>query len=218
MDRGEPSSAAMSRIRRGADVVRVVSGVVTAIALGAVIVSSIVLLRRFSPDAQAAWGSTVDGGQHYTPRAWVSLHEVAMDVAGVSVLIWFATTLVLVRARTRGANLVVDVAAAIAVIGTWVAAASWGFVRWKQLGLWAVTVGSRHVGLWRATNSDQVRFVFTSRGEYSPHAYLVALLIHLAAPVVATLALCVAAYTARRRVGPPAEPPSDAFIGEVIRG
>ncbi len=188
-----------------------------AIALGAVIVSSIVLLRRYSPDAQAAWGSTATGSQHYTPRMWVSMHEIALDVASVAVLIWFATTVWLVRARTRGANLVVGVAAASAVIGTWVAVASWGFVRWNMLGLWAVTVGTDIRGLWKATDSDQVRFVFSSGGAHSPHAYLVALLIHLAGPALALVAVWASVYVARRRPPPPrpeTEPDDEAVEWE----
>jgi hypothetical protein len=189
--------------------------VVTAIALGAVIVSSVVLLSRYRPDwIQHGSIDSVDG---YSPRAWVSLHEIAMDVAGVTVLIWFVTTLWLGSARSRR-SIRADVAAALAFIGTWATIASWSHVRWNQVALWQVTVGANYTGLWRPAFSDQVRFVFVGGSEVSPHAYLAALLVHIAAPAVALLALGISTFLARRRPTPPAELPSVEIGGEVIRG
>jgi quinol-cytochrome oxidoreductase complex cytochrome b subunit len=179
--------------------------VATAIALGVVIVSSIVLVSRYRPDAQVAWNPTV-GGAHYSPRPWVTLHQTALNVAGVAALIWFVTTAWMVRARTRSATAVVVTAAGIALVSTWVAVRTWPLVRWDQVGLWAVTVGTNFAGLWKPAMSDQVRFVLINGSEVSPHTYLAALLIHLAAPVLALLCIAVSAFAARHRPRPQGPP------------
>jgi hypothetical protein len=206
----------MSRARRGADLVRLASGVLAAVALGAVIVSSAVLLRRFQPDLQAAWDFPVPGGQHFAPRTWVSLHESAMDVAGVTVLIWFVTTLRLGWARSRR-SMGGDIAAAIAFIGTWATNASWSHVRWNQVALWPVTLGTNYAGLWRPAVSDQVRFVLIGGSRVGQDAYLGALLIHLVAPVVAMLAVGASTYIASRRPAPEV-PPWDEPGVELLHG
>jgi quinol-cytochrome oxidoreductase complex cytochrome b subunit len=208
MDQGEGSAASVWRVRQIAGLVRVASAVVAAIALGAVIVSSIVLLSRYRPDPRAAWNLTV--GAAPSPQSWVTLHQTALDVAGVAALMWFVTTAWLARARTRAATAVAVTAAAIALVCTWVAARTWPLVRWDQVGLWAVTVGTNFAGLWKPAMSDQVRFVLIHGSEVSPQTYLAALLIHLAAPVLALLCIGVSALAARHRPRPEGPPiPND---------
>ena len=144
-----------------------------------------------------------DGG--YSPRAWVSLHETALLVAFMAVLVWTAAAATVVRVRTRGANWVVVTATAITVASCAVASYSWFLVRWDQIALRSVTVGENHAGLWKAATLDDVRFLLVGGTEVSQRSYLVALLVHLAAPVVAALALAVSVLWAKRYRRPTGE-------------
>lgn len=187
------------------NVIRVAAGVVTAVALLAAAVSSLVLLRRFRPDLRLddiyAAGVVVRG---YSPRGWVTAHEVALNVAVIGSIVWAATTAAIVRARSGAATAVMLLATAVAVIGCGVASLTWGLVRWDQIALWSVTTGAflGDGGLWKPAVSDEVRFLIIGGTEVGQAIYRRWLLVHLAAPVVAAIALGASVWLGRRPRGP----------------
>jgi len=71
-------------------------------------------------------------------------------------------------------------------------------VEWDQLALRAVTVGSDVDGYWTAAFGDDVRFVLTRSTEVSQREYGAVLITHLAAPVVAAIALLIVGAVVRR--------------------
>ena len=124
--------APLRRDRPGAaNIIRVAAGVVTAVALLAATVSSLVLLRRFRPDLQLDDIYATDAAvRRYSPRGWVTAHEVSLNVAVVGSIVWAVTTAATVRARSGAATAVMLLATAVVVIGCVVASLTWGLVRW----------------------------------------------------------------------------------------
>lgn len=187
-------------------VLRLAAGSVTAVALLVAMVSSTVLVRRFRPDLQVDDIHAVAEVQfRYAPRAWVTVHEMALNLSVVSALLW--ATVTAVTAARSSAVAVRLVAAAVAVVGSIVASLTWGLVRWDQVALWAVTVGESFSGLWKPAVSDDVRFLIIGGAEVGQSTYLRALVIHLGAPVVAAVALLAAEWIGRDRPARAADEP-----------
>jgi quinol-cytochrome oxidoreductase complex cytochrome b subunit len=86
----------------------------------------------------------------------------------------------------RGRHVAVAIAA---VVAAGLASYTTRLVRWDQLALRAVTVGTSIDGYWAAAFHHGVRFVLVDGNEVSQRAYATALVVHLVAPVVATLGL-----------------------------
>lgn len=189
------------RLRAATDVVRIVAGGVTAVALCAAIVSAQVLLRRFRPDLLVEdLQAVIEPGPRYGPRGWVAVHEVALDAAVLGSILWAATTAALVRARSGAATAVMLLATAVAVVGCVAASLTWGLVRWDQVALWSVMSGEFFAdgGLWTPAVSDDVRFLVVGGTEVGQGFYRRALIVHLAAPVVAAVALGTSWWLGRR--------------------
>lgn len=189
------------QLRVASHVVRVVAGGVTGVALCAAIVSAQVLLRRFRPDLQVEdLQAVIEPGRRYSPRGWVAVHEVALDAAVLGSILWAATTAALVRARSRAATAAMLLATAVVVIGCVVASLTWGLVRWDQIALWSVMSGEFFAdgGLWTPAVSDDVRFLLVGGAEVGQGFYRRALIVHLAAPVVAAVALGTSSWLGRR--------------------
>src|SRR6478752_7763218 len=106
----------------------------------------------------------------------------------VAVVVSTALRAWLVRGRTRGATAVITAANATAVIGVAAALWSWGRVRWDQVALRSVTTGNSFKGLWRPAVSNDLLFLVVGGREVGQHAYLVSVLVHVVAPLVAALA------------------------------
>jgi hypothetical protein len=188
-------------LRRAGNIVRVGAGGVTAVALCAAIVSAQVLLRRFRPDLQVDdLQAVIEVGPRYAPRGWVAVHEVALNAAVLGSIVWAAATAALVRARSGAATALMLVATGIAVIGCVAASLTWGLVRWDQIALWTVMSGEFFAagGLWRPAVSDDVRFLIIGGAEVGQDAYRRALIVHLAAPIVAVVALGTSSWLGRR--------------------
>ena len=213
MSNWRPPSPLRRELRGAGNVIRIVTGGVTGVALFAVILSSLILLRRFRPDAQVEdIYATIRAERRYAPRAWVSVHEVALNVAVVGSLIWAVTTAALVRARSGAATAVMLMATAAVVIGCSAASLTWGLVRWDQIAKWAVVRGDllAEGGLWKPAVSDEVRFLIVGGAEVGQGTYRRALLVHLAAPVVAALTLGVSLWLGRRSPAHGTDEPTSA--------
>lgn len=206
--------APLRRDLRGAvNIIRVATGVVTAVALLAAIVSSLVLLRRFRPDLQLDDISATDVAvRRYAPRGWVTAHEVALNLAVVGSIVWAATTAAVVRARSGAATTAMLLGAAVVVIGCVVTSLTWGLVRWDQIAMWSVMSGEflADGGLWKPAVSDDVRFLVVGGAEVGQATYRRALLIHLATPVVAAIALAASVWLRRRSPARQPDEPTSA--------
>jgi hypothetical protein len=88
----------------------------------------------------------------------------------------------------------------VATAGALVTLVTWPLVAWDLVGLRAVTVGTDVSGYWTAASDDQVVLVINGGTELSPGEYAVALLAHLAAPVLGAAALLFATVMATRSV------------------
>ena len=184
------------------NVIRIAAGCATAVAVLVTIVSALVLLRRFRPDLQVDdWNAADVAARRYAPSGWVAAHELALNVAVVGSLVWAVTTAVFVRARSRAVTVLMLTATAVVVVACVVASATWGLVRWGQIALWSVMSGQHFAdgGLWEPAVSDDVRFLIVGGAEVGQGSYRRWLLVHLAAPVVAAVALGVSIWLGRAR-------------------
>lgn len=166
------------------------------------VVSSVVLLRRYRPELHVDGVHPVVGAEtRWSPQGWVRLHEVSLQMAVWSASVWSVMNAALVRVRSV-ATTVMLVTSALTVIGCVAAWWTWGLVRWDQIAVWTVTTGEPVVdpGLWPPAVSDEVRFLIAGRSEMGQDAYFRALLVHLLAPVVAAGALCASWRMGRREL------------------
>ena len=187
--------ARVSQARRG-------SALGAAIALTIVVLTGAALTWRYRPDG---------GGPHYnlTPevrwsRRLVRWHEISTLVAVPALVIWCVLTIRDRPPLPRRAGIVVgSTVMSIALVA--LTARAWQRVRWDQLGLWAITVGTDVKGLWYAAFSDDVRFALVPGiGEVPPAELQRWVLVHLLSPVLALAALGVgwAASQPPRSSGP----------------
>ena len=118
-------------------------------------------------------------------RQLADWHAVSVSVAVVALLVWCGFIVASHGWRTRQVAIAVgSTIGAVAVLGLSVMA--WHRVRFDQLGLWAVTVGSDVSGLWYAAFSNHVRFVFVGdSGELSQSEVAPWVVVYLLAPFIA---------------------------------
>jgi len=72
-------------------------------------------------------------------------------------------------------------------------------VEWDQLALRSVTAGTNISGYWVAGFGGDVRFILIDNREVSQGEYIPALLAHLGAPIIGTVALVIVAVALLRR-------------------
>jgi hypothetical protein len=177
------------------------SAVVSMVALAAVVLSSVVLLREFMPDLlwdgpfpSDALVAVTDPVMQYGPRGWVRLHEVGLLVGVVATIVWALLTVRSVRRTPATRSAPTMLGAAIGVLAVVVAAMTWRLVRWDQLAFWQVMAApfaSDRVGLWAPAVDDHVRFLLIGGSEVEPSTYLRRLVVHVGAPLVAAAAVLV---------------------------
>lgn len=98
------------------------------------------------------------------------------------------------------------IAVAVVTLGMSVATAiTTPLVQWDQLALLAVTVGTDVDGYWHAAFGDGVQFVLIGSTEVAQGDYAVALVAHMAAPVVSAVGFAVAAAVIRAGRASPAD-------------
>lgn len=166
------------------------------------VVAAAVLADTYRPHA--------DGVEEWLLPAEVQRAEDWADVHVAAVVALVATSLIasvllvttrLKLASARTSHVVLAIGAFTLAVIAWYTTA---LVRWEQLALYAVTVGSDIDGYWAAAFGDGVRFVLVDNDEVGQTSYATALCAHLAAPALAGVALgwlCWSAMrTARRAV------------------
>lgn len=180
----------MGHLRRFALAV-VVVGVVAAAGAS---VAGFVLADIFRPNAPWVWADlpSLPPAVQRSDR-WTDWHQFASGVLLASATISVALLLGLVYGAKRmfKRNAVAIAASAVALVMAGLTILTRALVEWDQLALWSVTVGKDLGGYWVAGFDDEVRFVLAGNQELSQDQYVQALIVHLAAPIVAGMALLV---------------------------
>ncbi|HTO00896.1 MAG TPA: hypothetical protein VL068_09505, partial [Microthrixaceae bacterium] len=90
---------------------------------------------------------------------------------------------------------------------TFIASGTWFLVKWDQVALWSVTVGTQIHGLWSVAFSDDVRFLLIGDAEIPKATFAKWVILHLAAPFAALVAVAIT-WASDRRYGREAQAPS----------
>ncbi|HEV2071291.1 MAG TPA: hypothetical protein VGR26_15990 [Acidimicrobiales bacterium] len=114
-----------------------------------------------------------------------------MLLASAAISVALLLGLVYGAKRVFKRNAVAIAASAVALVMAGLTIFTRALVEWDQLALWSVTVGKDLGGYWVAGFDDEVRFVLVGNQELSQDQYVQALIVHLAAPIVAGMALLV---------------------------
>lgn len=156
-----------------------------------------VLARVYRPHAPGVEVALISADARDTER-WLDWQLYALTALLVAAVAALVVTWML---RRRGGPAAPTVLAAAGVVSA--AAALWTrpLVQWDQLALWAVTVGDGISGYWYAAFNGGVRFLLIDGAEVSQGQYAPALMVHLAAPVLATVTLACAALLTLRQGG-----------------
>lgn len=129
-------------------------------------------------------------------RVLLVVDTIARQASVVLSLVWVGISL---GFAPRGASRRVAVLIGGLVVVVFCLAA-WYFtslVRWDQIALWAVTVGTDTKGYLPAATPDQVRFVLVDGSEISQGAYSTWLSVYLGAPLAAMAAVAIGWVSAR---------------------
>lgn len=171
---------------------RTVAGRVAIVAVGVAVLAGVVvaatalwLLANYQPAATLADPTSLTAGEPAS-ESWAQWHVGAVVVAGVASVVAAGAALA-ERSWLRAA------AATVAIAGLLVVLATAPLLKWNQLALWAVTVGTDITGYGVAAFDDRVRFVIVDDQEVAPAQYTVALVVHLAAHAVALAGIAAGA-------------------------
>lgn len=172
-----------------------------AVSCAAVVTASGIWLSRYylpNPPPNAGWVGRA-GGWIHEAHVWGA---IALQGAVVVLLLAFAAGL-----AGRAGNRIRR-----SVVGAWtvlVAAVISGFptsrgLRWRWLGLWAVTAGTTDLrGVWRAAFAHEVRFVIVpgwGTGEVAPDDYRQRVIAHVFGTPALVLAAGLLVAVAHRRL------------------
>ena len=160
-----------------------VAGAASAVSLSLVAWTGVMVTLRYRPDGGGPVALLPSSARW--SRQLADWHAVSVSVAVVALLVWCGFMVASHGWRTRQVAIAVgSTIGAVAVLGLSVMA--WHRVRFDQLGLWAVTVGSDVSGLWYAAFSNHVRFVFVGdSGELSQSEVAPWVVVYLLAPFIA---------------------------------
>jgi hypothetical protein len=150
-----------------------------------VLASGLMLTLRYRPAGPgvpaselppaAAWSQTLED--------WHANGLRLLALAGFAWLL-VSTYRALTGAVPPGRRLPVLATASLVLVGALATGVAWLLVRWEQLALEAVTVGTHAQGLWFAAFSDEVLFVIVGGTEVSQGTYAPWVIAHLAFPVM----------------------------------
>lgn len=183
---------------------RIGAGFVAVALLVSVSITGALLTWRYQPDR--GWPGVVPASARWSHRL-VRRHQVGLLLAMPSVVLWGGLTIqaswerLRCKPRRRAAMVAGLV---VAVLLTFTTAFAWRLVKWEQIAMWAVTVGTDIRGLWHAGFSDDVRFVLVRGVEVSRGTVGFWVVVHLVAPFLALAA--IAGAWAAGRVPPSARP------------
>lgn len=196
----------MHLIRRTTAAAAVI-GVVAAVGVA---VAGVVLADIYRPHAPGAALADLPAAVRRSDR-WTDWHRIASAALLLAATVSFALVAALVVGATgfRRRKALVIGAVVVTVVMSVVTVITRPLVEWDQLALSSVTVGSDVDGYWTAAFGGDVRFVLIGNTEVSQGAYRSVLLAHLAAPVVAALALLLLGAVVGRA---PDERPDDGAV------
>lgn len=159
---------------------------VGAVSAGITLVAGLVLADSYRPHAPGAEVSLLPRQVRDSDR-WSDWHLVASVVFVIAAIALLVVIWLLCRRQTgtRALLAMCAVGCSTAVVVLWTRP----MVRWDQLALWAVTVGTNVSGYWYAAFDDGVRFVLIDGSEVSQGQYAPALIAHLVAPAMGLLIL-----------------------------
>jgi hypothetical protein len=150
-------------------------------------VAGAVVARSYRPRAPGVDAALLPADVRAADR-WSDWHlymSMLVLVAAVVALVhtWFV--------RRRGGSAIAVVVSGVGAVAAGVVMWTRPLVRWDQLALEAVTVGTDVRGYWYAAFDHGVRFVLVGPNEVTQRDYAPVLVAHLAAPAVAAIALAV---------------------------
>lgn len=188
----------MRRTRQSA-IAAALTGFVAAVTAA---VAGFVLADIYRPHAAGAVAADLLPPVRRSDR-WTDWHSVASAVLVVSATVSLVLAVVLVvRAKdVVERKMLVTGAAIVAVVMGILSVLTRPLVEWDQLALRSVSVGSDVDGYWTAGFGDGIRYVLVESSEISQGEYGAALIAHLAAPVVAALALLLLGVVVGRARG-----------------
>ena len=106
------------------------------------------------------------------------------------------------RAVPVARRIVALVASLVATVSALLTIATRPLVEWDQLALHSITLGTTLSGYRFAAFRDEVKFVLVRGAEVSQGRYATVLVVHLAAPIIGTLALVLAGAAITRAPRP----------------
>lgn len=166
---------------------------------------SIWLTTSYRPSEAQAWDDVVGGSDRSTSAGWQTAQSLLAAPLLLLTIGAVVITVVTVALRRKSLALAMAcVGAAIAIAGIAAAVFTIGAVRWDQLALFSVTVGTNADGYWAAAFGDDVRFVLIGGTEVSQETYRSVLLAHLAGPFI-TMAGLATMFVALGRPDTPAQ-------------
>lgn len=136
--------------------------------------------------------ATYRPGSSGATEAWLAAHEAAASIGGMAAFAFFLLLVWPIGEPMPWRRPVPIVASAVATLATAVAILTRDLVGWDQLAFWEVVVGSDISGYWLAAFDDGVRFILVDGQEIGQSTYARSLIVHLASPLVAVVALAVA--------------------------
>lgn len=201
LDRMSPASRA-----RGVVLAVIAVGIVGAVSAS---VAGIVLADIFRPHAPGVERYLLPRMVQRSDR-WSDWHRLgsgafrAAAAFALPILLWL-----LHRAKQVVNHKAIVIAASVtALVMAVLTLVTRPLVEWDQLALRSVTVGTNISGYWVAGFGHGVRFILINDTEMSQGEYVPALLAHLGAPIIGTVALVVVAVALIRRAQPdPSSPP-----------
>ena len=173
-------------LTRTAALIATTVGLVTAAATAG---AGIVLAVTYRPHLPQGFGLAVSP-EAVRSDQWSDLHLWA----GLGLMASAAIVLALLALSALGGRwlarpLPMLSASMVAAVTAGLTLVTRSLVEWEQLALSAVTVGTNLAGYWTAAFGSGVEFVLVDGTEVSQGTYAVALVGHLAAPVVSGIAL-----------------------------
>lgn len=152
---------------------------------GAFAAVSIWLTTSYRPSHAQVWGDVVAGFDRPSSAGWQTAQSLLAAPMLLLTIGAVVITVVTVSSRQRTAPLVVACAGTvIALAGIAAAVFTIGAVRWDQLALFSVTVGTNVDGYWAAAFGGDVRFVLVGGTEVDQQTYRSVLIAHLAGPFI----------------------------------
>lgn len=178
------------------------AGVALTVAVVSVLASAVMLTLRYRPSADGVPSHDLPPGAQWsrTLEAW---HVNGLRLLALAGFAWLlvSTYRALTGAVPPGRRLPVLATSSLVLVGAVATGVAWLLVRWEQVALSGVTVGTDVSGLWFAAFSDEVVFVVVDGVEVAQGTYAPWVIAHLAFPVLVLVTAAVG-WRAMQRPAP----------------